>query len=266
VSILNQHATVGHGADSCARFSFSRIAAWAPGVETAEEWGAWARGDRSIGEGPVPALPQMPGMLRRHAARLGRMVCDVAYRALDGATGVPIVYSSRYGEVARSVELLSALARRDDLSPTSFSLSVHNAMVGLLAIARHDTANIIAIAGGDDGAACGVVEAAGLLADGAPRVLLVVADCVLPAPHDVYADVRQIDYAWAALLEPAGDDPIELFLESAPSQAQIPHTDAQRGRPTDNPAAMELLRFLYLHEAEFVHQTGSGVWRWLRGA
>ena len=108
------------------------------------------------------------------------MACDVAYRALDGAVGVPIVFCSRYGETARSVELLRSLAEHAALSPTAFSLSVHNSVAGLLSIARHDTANSIAIAAGEASAAHGVIEACGLMADGAEQVLVVVADAPLP--------------------------------------------------------------------------------------
>ncbi len=159
-----------------------------------------ARGERvPIGE-TVPALRQMPAALRRHAGPIGRLACDVAYRALDGAVDVPLIFCSRYGEAARSVELLTQLAHDEVLSPTSFSLSVHNAAAGLFSIARRDSANSVAIAAGEASAALGVIEACGLLAEGAPRVAVVAVDWVLPEIYHAFEERERVPYAWAALM------------------------------------------------------------------
>lgn len=235
------------------RFSIARSAAWAPGVETPDAWNAWARGDLAIGGNSEPALRQMPPLLRRHTGHLGRMACDVAYRALDGAVGVPIIFCSRYGETARSVELLKSVARATAMSPTSFSLSVHNSVAGLLSIARHDTANSIAIAAGEASAAHGVIEACGLLADGAGQVLVVVADSPLPPEYEAFTEVEPLPYAWAWLVEPAGERVVTLQWEPAPGTGQP-------GRPL--PAGLEVLRFHQRHDAELVHLAGKHRWRW----
>ena len=239
------------------QFSVSRLAAWAPGVSTDAEWRAWARDERSIERDGAPRLEQMQAMLRRHAGRLGRMVCDVAYRVLDGATGVPMVLCSRYGEVERSVDLLSALALGTELSPTSFSLSVHNAVGGLFAMARHDTANCIALAGGDESAEYGIVETCGLFSEGAEQVLLVIGDCPLPAIHEEFADVTPVAFAWGCLVSPPGKDAISLALSPAPAR------EHHGLRP---PAALAALRFLLGASGERTHDAGDRRWRWSRGA
>jgi len=239
------------------QFSIARSAAWAPGVETPDEWDAWARGAREIGGDSEPALRQMAPLLRRHTGRLGRMACDVAYRALDGAVGVPIVFCSRYGEAARSVELMRSLAERSALSPTNFSLSVHNSVAGLLSIARRDTANSLAIAAGEASAAHGVIEACGLLADGAEQVLLVVADCPLPPVYEPFAEVLPLAYAWAWLMRAAGDGVVTLEWDAAPS------AEPGVARP---PAGLEVLRFHQRGDAELVHTAGLHRWRWTHRA
>jgi len=244
-----------HGATNAVRFSVSRVTAWAPGVATDAEWLEWARGEREIARDGEPRLEQMPAMLRRHTGRLGRMVCDVAYRILDGATGVPVVFCSRYGEVGRSVDLLSALARGADLSPTSFGLSVHNAVGGIFAMSRHDTANCIALAAGDESAEYGVVETCGLFSDGAERVLLVVGDCPLPEVYEEFADVEPAAFAWGCLLEPPGDDAISLAWSAAP-----PRERAALGPP----ASLSALRFLLSGAPELLHDAGDLRWRWSR--
>ena len=202
-----------------------------------------------------PSLAFMPPMLRRHATRLARIACDVAYRALDTASGVPVVFCSRYGEVHRSVDLLTALANDAELSPTSFGLSVHNAIVGLFAIARRDTANCIALAAGDNSAAAGVVEACGLLADGADRVLLVVADSPLPALFSEFADVAPVEFAWAALLTSAGDDAVTLSWQDADS----PPSGEERP-----PANLTAGFVLMGRDAELRHTSEGRAWHWHR--
>jgi len=192
------------------RFSIAQLKAWAPGVTTVSEWQEWASGTRTIERTGEPALQQMPPMLRRHAGRLGRLACSPAYDTLGDLRDVPLVFSARYGEVSRSVELLTALSAGDELSPTTFGLSVHNAVPGLFSMARKETANSISLAAGDDSAECGVIEACGLLADGAAQVLLVVADCPLPQIYQRYADTEPTAFGWSCLVLPPGDDVVTL--------------------------------------------------------
>ncbi len=245
-------------ATNAVHFSLSRITAWAPGVVTDAEWQAWARGERGIESDGEPRLEQMPPMLRRHAGRLGRLACDVAYRVLDGATGVPVVLCSRYGEVGRSVDLLGALARGTELSPTAFGLSVHNAVGGLFSMARHDTANCVALAGGDESAECGILEACGLLTEGADRVLLVIADCPLPPVYASFADVEPRAFAWGCLVETPATDALTLACEPVPAGEELHHSK-------DMPAALTTLRFLLDGSRENIHDVGDRRWRWSRG-
>jgi hypothetical protein len=227
--------------DQRVRFSVMQLAACEPGEA-------------------APALSHMPPLLRRHAGRLGRLACDVAYRALDGAAEVPVVFCSRYGEVARSVDLLTALAQGAPLSPTAFGLSVHNAAMGLFSMARKDTANCIAIAAGEESAALGAIEACGLLREGAERVLLVVADCALPEVYQQFADVDQADFAWACVVTPPGSRAISVTWDQAP---------AEGSQPRQGPAALDVLRFLQSrddHMQHMQHTAGGRRWHWHRDA
>lgn len=240
------------------RFSMARLEAWAPDVTTAEQWDEWLRGQRPIRESGEPPLSQMPAMLRRHVGRLGRLSCEVAYRALGELSNVPMVFCSRYGEVHRSVDLLTTLAKTEDLSPTSFGLSVHNAIPGLFSMARKETANAIAIAGGDESAEFGVVEACSLLADGAPQVLLVVADCPLPSIYDGFVDHDPVALAWACLMVPAAEDAVTLEWESR--EDSVDGSAATRLPP----AQVGALRFLLGRERDFVQVGDHRQWRWSR--
>lgn len=203
-------------------FSIAADAAWAPNIETKEAWLAWANGERTIQGGGEPPVAPMPPMLRRRAGFLGKMALEAAYGCLGGATGVPTVFCSRHGESARSIDLLLDLANNVPLSPTSFGLSVHNAIGGLFSIARGDHANNIAIAAGGSSIEHGVIEACGLLADGEPTVLLVAYDCPLPEIYASFQDCQERPYAWAWLMQPAMENHLSLAWEASTEPAPCP--------------------------------------------
>lgn len=236
-------------------FSVRHVAAWAPGLVDEAAWRTWALGDMPLGVEGVPDLKWMPPLLRRHAGPLGRLACDVGFRAADAAADMPIVFGSRYGDVQRSVDLLTALARHEPLSPTAFSLSVHNAIVGLFAMARADRANAIAIAAGDETVEAAALEACALLADGAERVLLVLADCPLPPIYTTFADTVPAMLAWACVVEPPKDHVLTLARDHAGPAAT--HAPPRAG-------AEAVLRFL-LGDTTQLHRPGRhGGWRWSR--
>jgi len=235
-------------------FSVITDAAWAPGIETEGAWLVWAK-SASIIEGEAgPAVKFMPPMLRRRAGFLGRMALEVAYRCLGTKVDIPIVISSRHGEAARSVDLLLDLANNRPLSPTSFGLSVHNAIGGLFSIARADHANNIAIAGGKSTIEYATIEACGLLAAGAPAVLLISYDCPLPPVYSAFKDCKEQPYAWAWLMQPPADKVISLSCV----------VGAKDDPPTVDrlPPGLEILRF-YLRQDRLLERIcGQRKWLW----
>jgi hypothetical protein len=176
-------------------------AAYGAGLAQQKDWLEWAR------EAPrlpspltetVPPLTEMAPMMRRRVDRLGRLACQVAYWCQSQGSGeVPMVFASRYGDAGRSLNLLGDLVQDEALSPTGFGLSVHNAISALYSIARADTGNTVVVAAGRATVLAALTEAAGLLADGAPEVLVVYYEAPLPAPYDSFEDEPAIEYAWA---------------------------------------------------------------------
>ncbi|MEN3293990.1 MAG: hypothetical protein V7642_3243 [Burkholderiales bacterium] len=241
------------------RFSITAYAAWAPGVETPASWLAWAIGTPAIAGHNEPQVSAMPPMLRRRAGFLGKMALEVAYQCLGPRTDVPTVFCSRHGEVSRSVDLLSDLARGVPLSPTTFGLSVHNAAGGLFSIARGDRANNIALAAGQSSVEHAVIEACGLLADGEPSVLLVAYDCPLPSVYAPFEDDHGQAFAWAWLMQPAADDAISLTWSSA---AAVPGASGGKQRP----AGLDVLRFHLRHDRELQRVSDGRLWRWAHDA
>jgi hypothetical protein len=236
------------------RFSIASFAAWAPGVETQETWLAWANGDCSFAGDREPSLDAMAPMLRRRAGLLSKMALEVAYRCLDGKIGVATVFCSRHGEAARSVDLLSDLAKGVPLSPTSFGLSVHNAAAGLFSIARRDRASSTALAAGKSSVEHGVIEACGLLAEGEPEVLLVVYDCPLPKVYAAFQDCREQPYAWAWLMRPPAEDLYTLDWRACENAISLPDRAV--------PGGLEILRFQLRKEAVLERACDRRRWLW----
>jgi hypothetical protein len=250
--------------DNHVLFSIARHAAWAPGVTSPEAWSAWAREPWTIDGDEEPKVAAMPAMLRRRAGFLGRMALEVAYACLGQDAGVPTVFCSRHGEVGRAIGLLGELARGEPLSPTAFGLAVHNASAGLFSIARADRANHVALAAGSATLEHAVIEACGLLADGAPMVLLVACDEPLPAPLAHFEDCAEQPFAFAWAIVPAGERAVRLSWRAA--------APAEPGAIADAiPGGLEVLRF-QLGEgaqgggAQLERTAGARHWTWSRDA
>lgn len=221
-----------------AQFAIRRWAAWAPGVTTPEAWRAWASGEGHPEADGQPALAFVDAMTRRRLSRLSRMALDVAHQVLAGETGVVSVFASRHGEMRRTAELLSSLARQEALSPTTFSLSVHNTASGLHSIVTGNTAASTAIAAGDDSLRQALAEALGQLAQAPARpVLLVYADEPLPEAYAEFRDHPPFPLALALLLE-AGDQ-VSLRDDAEPPHTPEPQALALlRALVTDTPCAL----------------------------
>lgn len=237
-------------------FSVAADAAWAPGLEDSAAWLAWARGAAEIAAAGDPPLKAMPPMQRRRASAMAKMALEVAYRCLGERRDVPMVFCSRHGETGRAVEMLSELAKHQPLSPTSFGLSVHNAVGGLFSIFRADRANHIAMAAGPSTIEHGVIEACGLLADGEPAVLLVVYDCPLPPLYQPFQDCDERPFAWAWLMEPAGAHKITL--------AWLPTQTSSVMDAGLRPGALEVLRFFLRGEPHWERVCDGRRWIWAR--
>ena len=240
-----------------------RVADWmacAPGLEEKADWLAWTRGETPRATEP-PAQPALPAPLRRRVSAIGQM----AFRAVHGLPQTPharFIFCSRHGEYRRTKALFEALAKREPTSPAEFSLSVHNALVGLLSIAWANDAGHTAVAAGVDSFGFGLLEAAACLAGGPQdAILLVYFDEPLPGE---YGELRRGDddeasVALALLLTPAQGDGQDLILSLEPKPPGEPAQPATA-------QALDFLRFLLSGEREALSSGGSIRWRWRRAA
>jgi hypothetical protein len=135
--------------------------------------------------GDAPDLALLPRTLRRglsagmkYAIAAAGLAVAQARRtgALVEGAELPIVYGSAVGETATAIELLTTIVAARESSPVSFRHSVHNAAPGLLSIALGTLASSTAVAAGAETLLAMLLEAAALLNEGVPAVLLVSAE------------------------------------------------------------------------------------------
>jgi hypothetical protein len=131
-------------------FSFN-IAAWhavSSRMAAPAQWQAWAADADAALEMPdyKPALAFLPAMQRRRLGDSARRVLDAAWDLAADYPDAPLVYVSHDGEINRSFELWLGLLRDNEVSPTSFGLSVHNALAGQWSMLRGDMGENTALA------------------------------------------------------------------------------------------------------------------------
>lgn len=165
-------------------------------------------GGKRIETGKLPDVSFLPALLRRRLDRVGRMALYVAWRCAEERTAVPLVFASRHGSIARTLQLLDDLARNEPLSPAIFSLSVHNSIAGLFSIARNDRSPATALAAGHRTLVFALLEGVGILAEGAGEVLVVYADETLPPEYRAHLEQPEPAFAVGLLLTaPDGKHP-----------------------------------------------------------
>ncbi|MCE1115949.1 MULTISPECIES: beta-ketoacyl synthase chain length factor [Pseudomonas] len=233
-------------------FDISQWRAWAPGLTSAADWQAWADGAE-----PVPCAEQapdvafLPALQRRRLSHMARMAFAVGWPLAEGHAQLPLVFVSRHGETPRTFSILSELASQQPLSPTQFSLSVHNAMIGLWSIMRGQTCEMTALAAAGDGFEQGAVEAAALLAEGAPAVLLIVTEEQPPAAYAPCISDVPFAYAVALLLTPG-------------QQWQLCLGPAQTAPAPELPHALAWLHASLSGQQAFSHTWSRRTWNWQR--
>lgn len=145
------------------------------------DWRAWTPGIKAFDKHIIDAADQenperVPKLLQRRLSPLAKAVFIVADSCFGGSKSLPIVFSSAHGEICKSLTMLQTIQAKEELSPTAFSLSVHNAIAGLFSIAFAIRQEITVIAPGQEGIAPGFIEALGLLQEGAEEVLVLFYD------------------------------------------------------------------------------------------
>lgn len=133
-----------------------------------------------------PVLDAVDPLQRRRLSRLARGVLHCALRVAPPGD-LRMVFASRHGESDRTLAILRDLAAEVEISPAAFSMSVHNAVPGLLSILAGNHASISAVAAGSESFGYGLMAAFAAWKAGPDRpMLFLYGEDRLPelwAPH-----------------------------------------------------------------------------------
>lgn len=168
-----------------ADFILDTWCAWAPALDT--------RDDRLVETGEISVSGSVPKLLHRRLSPLAKAVFRIAESCLGQTKTLPVVFSSAHGEICKSLEMLKTIQAGEEISPTAFSLSVHNAIAGLFSIAFNNSEEITVIAPCQEGIAAAFIEALGMLQEGADEALILlydepIADFYPTAPYKLNTD------------------------------------------------------------------------------
>lgn len=249
-----------------------RWSAWAPDIQTHEQWQQWATAGEPITPTPgttiptpgttaqphkkpeitYPKLTVLPSMMRRRLSNLGKIALKVCYDCHDSEHKLRTIFASRHGEANQTVAILADIIKREPVSPTKFSLSVHNTSSGLYTIASENTKASTAIAARLDSFEMGFVEAHALLASGREdKVLLVYADTPLDPPFDILVDYEP-PFA-AAFVLTARPSNISIALTMQPREKTLP--------VSTDPHGLSFMKFLHT-DAPLQQTTDRLTWTW----
>jgi len=244
-------------------FSIPQWQCWAAHLHDRQAWEQWARKETRIeGESPpaAPRLDFLPPMQRRRLSAMARGVFACAWPLAPPGGNLPLVFASRHGETSRSLPLLQTLAAEEPLSPTSFCLSVHNAIAAQWSILRGETAESVALSAEDDGLEHAFIEAGLMLSAGHKQVLVVIAEESPPEAYSTWISDVPFSYV-AAFVVCAGQD---WSLTLNPLQDAVPSTPAPPQLHCPNP--LNLVRHLLLQTPNWQHvnTNASRIWQWVK--
>ena len=241
-------------------FSFN-IAAWNVVCSKVVSEQDWQLGEQHWAENAknwqdfVPQLGFLPPMKRRRLSHSARLFFEAAWDLLPNEqANIPVVYASNNSEINRSFELWHTLLKEGDVSPTSFSLSVHNALVGQWSEFRQVTQETIAITACRDNLESALLEAYLLLNDGANKVLVVVAETPLLESYNASPVYRQpFAYALALVVEKGSQYQVGLMAKQ--------NENSTACLPLDNALMWVQQQALSATQWKTASSTG-GVWQW----
>ncbi|WP_413736394.1 beta-ketoacyl synthase chain length factor [Sodalis sp. RH21] len=229
--------------------------AGAPGLSTPEHWRAWSGSPPAIiADAALPPCAQLPMMTARRLSAGSRLAVDHGLALLRRHQPDAVIFTSRHGELERNQRILDALARQHTLSPTDFTMSVHNAAVGSLTIAAQAPLVSASLSAGEDSFQQGLVEAQILLKSGYSRVLLVDFDNKIPAFYHPFLAPGTPDFPYAvALLLTAGET---LCCRSDRARQEAP--------PRVLPQSLAFMHHWLSAETAFSITGERLCWRWSR--
>ncbi|OYQ88511.1 hypothetical protein B9T21_04245 [Wohlfahrtiimonas chitiniclastica] len=144
-----------------------------------------------------PKTPSIPMMQARRMSLAAKLACEVFIRTLKSTKVDAAIFLSEHGELERSFNVIKHIAQGEGVSPTDFSMSVHNTAAGLATILTQSPIEVTSIAGGKDGFIHALYEVMALQHSGHHRIALIAFDGQVPSFYETYGATLTPAYAVA---------------------------------------------------------------------
>lgn len=235
--------------------------AWEQSSTYPDTWNQITTDGAEQSHASLPKAQRIPAMLRRRLGSLGKTAitsADELIAKIDDA--MPTVFCSQHGDLNRTLELLQSLALSEPLSPTHFSLSVHNAIAGIYSIARKDHSPTTAISCAQDDVSSALLETQLILEEQKSQyALCVVYDEPLP---ERYSTTALPTKAYAASFLLCANPNLETQeLELSAGTRNKPYTTELTAHV--NPSALQMVQFLNQDIArDLCFELSPQIWHW----
>jgi len=212
-----------------------------------------------------PEIGFLPANQRRRLTPLSRLIVDTYHRA-NGHPGdglqIPTILCSTYGEHVRNTDLILDISTNSEISPTAFSLSVHNAVAGLISIFYGNKAPCLAMATNKSGVSMALIQAYSMLSENS-QVSLTIYDGPV---HESYRDVVTDSDQTVAIT-------LILSRESSKKdRLHVRHAATSKTKAlSPNLEIVEIVKFLQVAENQLISETADiksenqldlGDWTW----
>ncbi len=211
----------------------------------------WPDGEILPCNGGFADVSFLTPMQSRRLSPLAKAANAVAWHCLQKCGKMPAVFYSSHGESHYYFDMLQAMAEREMMSPSRFSLCVHNAIAGLSSFHSNNTLPYVSLAGGTDGLFAAFLEVGGMLLE-TPQVLLVCYEQTLPDAYRPYLASPETTWAFAMVLSKAGGSGRQLRLTRWPDPSG----------PVTEDCAQKLIQTLMEGGSSPVYHLGRSSWQW----
>ena len=153
--------------------------------------------DKNI-KNPKPKF--IPMMTARRLSDGCKLAVDAAMELAKEQSADAVIFSSASGELEHNYKVLNSTVQNTDVSPTDFSMSVHNAAVGNFTILSKSKIPSSSVSAGIDSFVMALTDAYTMIKTGANKVLVCDYDVTIPDFFKIYLDKSYPTYPHALAL------------------------------------------------------------------
>lgn len=220
------------------------------------QWEVWAKTLEWSSEGKIDAS-LIPPMMRRRMSIQSKLAVQTALSVLNSQDIDYLVFSSRHGELHRTVTIIEDILNGEDASPMAFAQSVHNTAAGLTTIASKKPIPVTSIAAGENTFHNALLDAFIFLDENPERkVLLIDFDQPLPSIYREFEEQRFSDYAIGCVL--SSGDQFKVQRKASRDNASLEISSLPQG--------LQCFQHFLLHSDSWEVNSPKQQWLWSRNS